>query len=253
MQLNYKLLLYSLFSILFIYIVVFKVVNVSLKKYTLHSSILHVPLLVGLSVSEAEDTLFKKDLKYSIIDSAAYNPKFTRGAVLSHDPKFGTEVKPGRRIYLTINPLTIQYLPVPNVKNKSIRQSRRLLENNSFQVGNIYYVNHFAKDVVQDVMCNEKKVTHNDSLPKFSIIDLYLGNGHEDYVLMPNIINMPLGQLKIFLHNNSLNMGLCSLTNLVSDSVLARVYSQNPENNTKVPLGSFVTVLAKDTLLETSK
>ena len=253
MQINYRLVLYFFLTVLLIYVLVFKIINFSLKQYTLHAEIVNVPSLIGLSMYEVEDTLLSYDLNFLIIDSAAYNPKFQRGAVLSHDPSYGSIVKPGRKIYLTINPLTIQYLPFPDIQDKSIRQSKRLIENSSFQVGNIHYIDHYIKDVAIYANYNNRKLAHHDSLPKFSIVDLYLGNGFENHLVMPNIINMELSQLKTFLHNSSLNMGLCSLSQPVNDSIFSRVYKQDPPFNSKVPLGTFVNVLAKDTVIEILK
>ena len=146
MKLNYKFLIYFFLGLFVFFFLVFKIVDFSLKRYTLHHHIINVPSLVGLSLPSVEDTLETYNLDFVIIDSAAYNPDYDRGSILSHSPKAGSEVKPERKIYLTINPLTVHYIPFPDLKNKSLRQGINLLENSAFRIGNIYYVDHFAKD-----------------------------------------------------------------------------------------------------------
>ena len=173
MKLNYRFLIYLLLASVVFYILFFKIIDISLKRYTLHHEIIHVPSLVGLNLSSTEDTLEKYHLNFIVIDSAAYDPNYERGSVLSHTPKAGLEVKPGRKIYLTVNPLQITYMSFPELKNKSLRQAMSLLKTNAFRVGNLYYIKHFAKDVVRFSKLEDKKLTFNDTLPKFSIIDLY--------------------------------------------------------------------------------
>ena len=227
----------------------FKVVDVALKQYTLHHKIITVPSLIGLNMSQVEDTTLQYGLKFLIIDSAAYNPNYERGSVLSHSPEPGSEVKPGRKIYLTTNPITINYMLFPELINKSLRQTIHLLENNAFRVGNLYYVDHFAKDVLIFAKHAGGKISFNDSLPKFSKIDLYLGNGYESDVIVPNLIGLTLKDVKKKLNNASLNVGDVYLD--VHDSLASMVYKQDPDPilNIKLPLGSFISVWAKDSVI----
>jgi len=226
---------------------VFKTVDFCLKQYTLHYQIIRVPSLIGLDLSSAKETLKQHDLDFIIIDSAAYNPDYDRGAILSHTPKSGSEVKPNRKIYLTINPLTVHYIAFPQLINKSLRQSISLLENNAFRIGHLYYVDYFAKDVVRFAKTDNKEVEFNDSLPKFSVIDLYLGNGYEKTVIVPNVIGFKIKQVKRRLNNYSLNLGDINIIDS-NDSLSMIIYQQDPQFNTKVTIGSFISVWGKDTV-----
>ena len=145
MKLNYKFLIYLLLASIVFYFLCFKIIDISLKRYTLHHEIIYVPSLVGLNLSSTQDTLEKHHLNFIIIDSAAYNPNYERGSVLAHTPKAGAEVKPGRKIYLTVNPTKITYISFPELKNKSLRQAINLLETNAFRVGHLYYIKHFIQ------------------------------------------------------------------------------------------------------------
>jgi len=248
MKLNYRFLIYLSFFSLACFFLVFKTIDVSLKKYTRHHDIIHVPSLVGLSLLSAQDTLVKKKLTFTIIDSTAYNPQYTRGAVIDHTPKAGSSVKPGRKIYLTMNPLTIHYVPLPDLKNKSLRQAISVLESHAFRIGNLYYVDYFAKDVIRFFKVNGDVVNVNDSLPKFTIVDLYVGDGQEKTVSVPDISGLPFSQIKRKLNNYSLNLGFCHFNTHISDTLKSVIYKQEPLADTKAPLGSYVKVWFKDSL-----
>ena len=207
-----------------------------------------MPSLVGLALSETQDTLHGMDLNSIIIDSAAYNPNYDRGDVLSHQPTAGSEVKPGRKIYLTINPVTAHYLPLPDLKNKSLRQAISLLDNNAFRVGYLYYIDHYAKDLVRFVKVNSKIVHANDSLPKFTTVDLYLGDGHNKNTTVPDIIGLEFDQITRKLNNHSLNLGEYYMTDSIIDTIHSIIYQQNPLANKKVPLGSYINIWLKDSL-----
>ena len=92
MKLNLKFIFYFFLITILVSLLLFKIIDISLKRYTLHDKIIHVPSLVGLSLSSVEDSLKNYDLKFVIIDSAAYNPDYLRGSVLSHSPNMGAEV-----------------------------------------------------------------------------------------------------------------------------------------------------------------
>jgi beta-lactam-binding protein with PASTA domain len=243
MKINYRL---HFFTLIFVFLF-FILINFGLKKYTLHANIITVPSLLGLNMGDAEDTLLAYNLDFVIIDSAAYNPDYERGSVVSHTPKSASKVKPGRKIYLTINPLTVHYIKFPELTNKSLRQTISLLKNNSLIIGNVYYVDHFAKDVLRFAKMGDKNLSYNDSLPKFSTIDLYLGNGYLNEVSVPNLIGLHLHELKQKLNNNSLNVGAVETIESL-DSLSLIIYKQEPDFNQKVPLGSFVSVFA-DTVI----
>jgi len=256
MKLNYRFNLLLLLSLFLFVFFCFKIIDLSLKKYTLHDDIIIVPSLIGLSLENIEDTLNYYDLNFIILDSAAYDPNYDRGAILSHTPKEGSQVKPGRKIYLTINPLTVHYIAFPQLINKSLRQSISLLETNTFRIRSLNYVDYFAKDVVRFSKMDEKEVNFSDSLPKFSRIDLYLGNGFEDSVLTPNLIGIPVGDVNSLkevrqkLHSHSLNIENCVLSAAdLEDSIIDFVYKQEPVFNQKVPIGSSVTIWLSDTVL----
>lgn len=250
MKSNYKFLIYFFLVSILLYIGIYLIVDFSLKQFTRHDNIIYVPSLVGLNLADAKDILIKHQLIDSILDSAAYNPEFRRGAILSTDPKYKTQVKPGRKIYLTINPEKINYILFPDLKNKSLRQGVSLLENNAFLFGDLYYVQHLAKDAIQFSKHSDTLITFGDSLPKFSTVDLYLGKGNGEYVAVPNLIGLDFKSVKNKLNYNSLNLDTIYMVNdTVIDTLNYTVFKQDPSFNEKVNMGSFISVWVKDTII----
>ena len=248
MKLSYKFLIYVSFLSLIFCLIIFTAIDVSLKKYTRHHDIIHVPSLMGLSLSSAKDTLIKYHLTFSIIDSAAYNPNYNRGSIISHTPKAGSQVKPGRKIYLTLNPVTIRYTLLPDLKNKSLRHGISLLESYAFRVGDLHYVDYFAKDLIRFLKVNNEVVQKGDSLPKFTIIDLYVGNGDENNVKIPDLTGFKFSQIKRKLNNYSLNLGVSNFDIDIIDTLNSVVYKQDPLSQEKAPLGTYVSVWLKDSI-----
>ena len=135
------------------------------------------------------------------------------------------------------------------LKNKSLRQAISLLETNAFRVGHLYYIKHFAKDVVRFSKLEDRKLSFNDTLPKFSIIDLYLGDGYSDGVFVPNLKGLELYEVKRKLNNNSLNLGKSYISDSIVDSTKIVIYEQNPKADEKVQIGTFVTVWGRDSVI----
>ena len=67
MKLNYRFNLLLLLSLFLFVFFCFKIIDLSLKKYTLHDDIIIVPSLIGLSLENIEDTLNYYDLNLPIL------------------------------------------------------------------------------------------------------------------------------------------------------------------------------------------
>ena len=248
MKLNYRFLIFLTFFLIILFFIVVKVIDVSLKNYTRHHSIIHVPSLLGFSLSDVEDTLSQLDLEFIILDSAAYDPNYNRGSILSHIPKGGSQVKPGRKIYLTINPFTVNYIPLPDLNNKSLRQGISLLESNAFRVGDLHYVDYYAKNLIRMVKADNNEVKKGDSLPKFTVIDIYLGDGHAKNIVVPDLVGLELYDIKRKLNNYSLNLGDYYYTGHIDDTINSTIYKQQPIPGEKVPMGSYISIWLNDSL-----
>ncbi len=148
-----------------------------LKSSTNHGDFEMVPDLTGKSISVADMELKENNLVMQIQDSANFNPKYPKFSVIEQEPPAGTKVKENRKIYLTLNPSGYRKIQVPNLKERTFRQAKPMLEALGFQVGKVTYENNIGKDLVLKMRYKGKAIKEGDKLAKTSKIDLVLGNG----------------------------------------------------------------------------
>lgn len=102
-----------------------------LEWYTKHGEEVRLPELKGQALSKAEAQLRSLGLGVEVIDSV-YSKELAPGAVAEMSPHALTNVKPGRKIFLTINAFTPQKKAIPDVKDKSLRRAESLLKGMKF-------------------------------------------------------------------------------------------------------------------------
>lgn len=201
----------------------------SLGRYTEHGSSITVPDLEGLALTEVETRLDKAALQFEIIDSAEYNPSYSRGAVISQYPEAGNEVKTGRVLKLTINPFFPRKVEVPDLIEKTKRRAIYDLESKGFKVGELQYVPYIGKDVVIDMKIDERSLMPGTKLKKGTTIDLVLGMGLSDeLVLAPYLRWKSLEEAVEYLKLRSFNLGSIIYDDEITDTAAALVFRQNP-------------------------
>ena len=150
---------------------------ISLRFMTDHGDFVKVPDLKGKTLDSVAIELDELDLRYVVLDSGNYNPNYRIFSVLDQQPKFDSQVKQGRKIYLTINSSDFKMVEIPNVIRTTIRQARKSLESLGFIIGEIEYVDDIGKDEVISFSFKGKDLSPGDTLKKTSVIDFKLGNG----------------------------------------------------------------------------
>lgn len=153
-----------------------------LNYYTNHDEYIEVPDLSKLSIDIADKKLNQMDLRYVIMDSTAYNPKYPGLSVVNQNPKAGQLVKENRKIYLTINPKDYAQVPIPdNIIGQTKRQVIPTLQALGFKVGEITEEPDMAKNVVLKLKHNDLELRPGDVLKKTSTIDIVVGDGSLRY------------------------------------------------------------------------
>ncbi len=147
--------------------------------YTNHSQRIEVPNVKRLSVVLAKKSLENSDLRAAVQDSANFDPKFPPLSIIDQNPKAGNLVKENRKIYLTVNPSGYRKIQIPDVIQKTLRQTKPTLQAIGFNIGEKIYVPNLAKDVVLELRHEGKKLQPGDMLMKTSTIDLVLGDGSQ--------------------------------------------------------------------------
>lgn len=97
--------------------------KVAMPTYTRHSSFVTVPDLTNLSFEEASSVLESNGLRPDR-RTVKFRPDLPRDVVVEQNPPIGTAVKPGRRVYLTVNSGTVPTIVVPNVVDLSIQEAK---------------------------------------------------------------------------------------------------------------------------------
>ena len=214
---------------------------VGLEKLTLHGDTILVPNLSSYSIFEVEDTLSELNLRFSVVDSGAYNASFPRGSVIGQLPKALSRVKNNREILLTVNPINVSLISIPDYTDRSSRQYISELKAKGFRIGKFIYKNDAHANVVLGVRFKGAKLKVDDKLEKSSKLDLVLGNGKGMQITMPKLIGYSNKNINSKLQNLSLNIGEFYYDKSVVDTLNSFVYKQRPKEDTEeIDLGSFV-------------
>ena len=214
---------------------------VGLEKLTLHGDTILVPNLSSYSIYEVEDTLSELNLRFSVVDSGAYNASFPRGSVIGQLPKALSRVKNNREILLTVNPINVSLISIPDFTDRSSRQYISELKAKGFRIGKFIYKNDAHANVVLGVRYKGNLLKVEDKLEKYSKLDLVLGNGKGMQITMPKLIGYSNKNINSKLQNLSLNIGEFYYDKSVVDTLNSFVYKQMPKEDTEeIDLGSFV-------------
>ena len=151
-----------------------------LDYYTDHGKYIVVPDLTKKTLTEVQLLFEKEHLRYEVLDSTEYDPKYPPLAVISQSPEPNERVKENRKIYLNINPTGYHKVTVPKVIQVTRRNAEATLQSVGLTIGNITYVDDIGKDMVLELQHNGKPVLPGEKLVKTSRIDLICGNGLEN-------------------------------------------------------------------------
>jgi len=149
---------------------------------THHGQEITVPDLSKLSAEQAEEKLDALDLDYIILDTVDFRPEFPKLTIVEQEPKAGSKVKEGRKIYIKINASKYTMVSLPDLVEKTYRQAVPTLEAVGLLEGTITYKPYLGKDMVLEMRMNGKKLKAGDKVLKSSKIDLVLGDGKVGFV-----------------------------------------------------------------------
>jgi beta-lactam-binding protein with PASTA domain len=214
-----------------------------LKIYTHHGQKRPVPDFYGHTLDECTE-LARKNRFVLVLQDSVYTHEVPPGAVVEQNPKAGYMVKKGRKIFLIINAVQPEVVPVPYVVGYSLRQAKALLEADGFRVGRLTYVPDLGINNVLKEMVDTVELQHGDSLVKGTAIDLVLGKGLSNQkTIVPDFTGMDLKKAEETIISTALNMGATVYDTTVhnaDDTARAFVWKQNPayEEDKRVPVGS---------------
>lgn len=217
------------------------------NSYTLHGITVEVPDLDGFHYTEVSSFLKGNQLESIVIDSV-YDSQKQPGVVLDQDPKAFSKVKPGRKVYLTINTIVPPKVILPILNDLTLRQARSRVKMYGLDVDSLIYRPSECTNCIIGVLYNGKKAKPGLAIQKGHKITLIVGSGlGDEKVSIPYLYGKTLEEVEAYLVERGFNLGLIRNDETVvnkADSAKAIVYKQIPEFNedSKIPLGKSIDV-----------
>lgn len=104
--------------------------------YTRHDARIAVPDVMELPVEEAARQLAEQGLDAET-QVQQFDPDLPRDVVIEQMPQPNEQVKPGRRIYLTVNSGETPRVTVPSVRDLSIREAKNRIRAVGLEIGDV--------------------------------------------------------------------------------------------------------------------
>ena len=140
--------------------------------YTRHGQSIKVPKVSGMPIENATELLDDNDLELVIIDSV-YNEDMKPNTIVEQDPLPDLNVKPGRKIYVTVNTGIVPKVKMPKLINGSSNLAKVLLQNSGLKLGRVDSVKStFGPGLVIRQKYKGRDITPNTQLGKGAIIDI---------------------------------------------------------------------------------
>lgn len=209
--------------------------------YTEHGETITVPDFTNVKISELDNFVGDKEVRYEIIDSI-YDIKKPKGVVVRQEPEANMKVKRNRTIYLYVTAVMPPMVDMPKLKDRSLRQAQAMLETYGLKLKQpVTFKADQCVNCVLDQKFQGKTIEPGTPVEKGSVIELVVGKGlGDESVAVPYLIGMTYEQAKEKLAEASLNPGAMKFES--KDTLKSRVYRQYPRfsREDKVNVGSSV-------------
>ena len=203
------------------------VVLLMIKIYARQGKEFELPDVVGTNIADlrANNPI---DLDVVILDSI-FRPGVEGGQILTQDPKGGTAVKKGRKLYVTITAYTAEASVLPELAGLTVRQAVSELRNCGLEVGKLKFVEDPYKNTVIDQTCKGKTIYAGQQIERGSVIDLVVGLGDgEGSSIVPFVIGRTSDKARRDIIAASLNVGREHFSG-VKNKATAVIYKQEPD------------------------
>jgi beta-lactam-binding protein with PASTA domain len=215
-----------------------------------------------MTIEDARGIAKNKDLNIVVRDSI-FDVDLPGGTIVDQLP--GTSdvrdvtVKPGRKIYVTINAYSRRQVAVPYVAKQTLRQALNQLERSGLTIDELVYeADMTSTDYVEKQVVSGKEVgpTTKRTVPVGTGVKLYVTYHRNDqYTITPRIIGLSLAKAKSTLWDHGFNVGKIIYDESVDDVIerrKARVYMQSSDIGSSRRRGSKVDIYlsADDALVD---
>lgn len=162
----------------------FLVDAVLMPSYTRHGVSVQVPSVESQPFLEAKERVENKDLQVKR-QVGRFNPNVPRETVVDQNPPPNAAVKPGRRVYLTVNAGEAPVVDIPDLNGISVREAKNRISSLGLTVGTV------EPDSLPSPYPNtitRQRPEPGDSLKTGGTVDLWYSRGlGTDTVQVPSI------------------------------------------------------------------
>lgn len=170
---------FHLFLMVAVVVLLYFMVKFGLSLYTHHGEGIEVPELKGMGYHRARLLLEERNLNIVVSDSG-YQKTLPADCILAQTPGFGSKVKSGHTIYVTVNSPSSPTFAIPDiVDNSSYREAEAKLMAMGFRLTEPQRVVG-EKDWVYGILCRGRRVSNGDRVAIDYPLTLMIGTGSYD-------------------------------------------------------------------------
>jgi beta-lactam-binding protein with PASTA domain len=218
----------------------FLFLKIYLPYYTNHGDSISVPDLSGYTFSEGVKLLEETGLNFEVSVDSGFQIEKKPLSILKQIPPANSQVKTGRKIYLTLNALNAPMLKMPNLVNTPLKNVQEILANMGLERGTILYVPDIGTNVVLEQQYKGVKIQEGFEIPKGSKIDLVVGDGIGNQLLeTPSLIGMDESDAEFLILGSGLKVGEKKMIES-STFPAGEVVIQSPTAGTQVRTGELI-------------
>ena len=174
---------------------------------TNHGALMEVPDFLGMPSENLDSAAEASNLRFEVNDSS-FNADFGPLEISRQFPAPGSMVKPGRKIFVSINRTDPPTVPVPELIDVSLINASAILVSNGLKPGRIIYEPSPFADLVISMAIRGRAVKNGARVPRGTPIDLIVGDGAgaRDFVVN-NLVGMSLEKAMVLISNWNLHLG----------------------------------------------
>lgn len=209
-----------------------------LPNTTNHGESVTVPDFTGLPSAKLDSAIAANALRFEVGDSS-YSDEFKPLDVIRQFPHAGSKVKPGRKIFVTINRVNPPTVPLPAMIEISLINAMATLKSNELRAGRIFYRASPFKELVLEIQINGVKVEPGLRVPKGTVIDLIVGDGAgPNDMVARSVIGHTLKDAETLLSEYNLNIGKVIIPpDVDTTGIVVYVVKQKPAPGDSVRVG----------------
>ena len=225
---------------------------VGLRSGTRLGNVIEVPSLLGIDIDEARAIADREDFRIVVRDSV-FDVDLPGGTIVDQLPRTSTvrdvTIKPGRKVYVTINAYSRRMVDIPYVAKQTLRQALNQIERSGLTVDKLVYeADMTSTDYVLKQYVEGREITPT-TRRKCAVgtgVSLRVSYRREEQdVYTPRLVGLSLQQARSALWDSGLNVGKVVYDGSVEDIIArrkARVYKQSVSIGTQVKRGGEVTL-----------